>query len=111
MSKIYRVFEILSGFIKSRPREAALSILVIALALVLGGKYLVSAVVMRSEKNECITDKQSLLDSYEQVDELLDSAYRFDSYSRSDIDRIRELKYSVDSMYERCKSIVPGWPN
>lgn len=101
----------LSSVIRSRPREAALAILIAVMTLTLGGKHLASVIALHAERNECIAEKQSLLDSYERVDELLDNVYRLDSSSRMDIDRIRDLKYSVDGMYKRCKAIVPGWPN
>ena len=111
MLKVYRALGSLLSVIKSRPRESASVLLVAALMLFFGFGRIVDIVRVQSLRKDCISGKKDILDSYEQVDELLDSAYRLDSYGRSDIDDLRRLKDSVDSMYERCRAMVPGWPD
>lgn len=110
-AEIQKLFKKVAALARVRPRESALALLGAALLAYFGVSRLFEAVGALQERNECISQKKSLVESYESIDDLISSAYRLDTYGRADMDDLYELKSSIDSIYERCSRLVSGWPN
>jgi len=96
-------------FSKAKPRESALVLLGSSLLLYFSFYRLSEVVGASRTRSECLSRKQEIIDAYERVDDLVSSAYSLDAYSRVEIDRLRDLKRSVDNVHSAYLRLIPDW--